>query len=444
MSDESKEEERFGKKVKKYFSDRTKAKKQIGGWNMDIRGKVRDMEDSPTYAGAGRGGGGSFIKSFIIFVIVVFILLLLFTYGYAYYETGKIEKIWVESGVFGKTKGFFEDLFIYGPQRASVYGTKTSEDKEDHGIKFKDFKALTPYVLSGSQASFAFILEPSDDIENVPVELNCGVSDESVVDGDIEVDDDVIYASKPTTYKNLGCYFDTNELREDKTIYVEGNVTFPYKTEDVKLDVYFISMEVYDKSGETFFDDLGIEEDSVIKVEYKGEPIEVGIGTSLDGESIQPVIVGKDFDKTIVAISLSSRWDGRVENINNFELYIPSFLRINKEKSELSMVCPFDDGKEENGYFVYKAEEDVLNLLKSFGRGEKENYIKFYCFLKPEGDLNWRSHKKSKYMVNVGYDYELPSKKAVLKLLKKETSSVGEGTQFDEEETPSDENEEST
>jgi hypothetical protein len=373
-----------------------------------------------------RGGFGGFFRGLFIFIIVAFILLVGGIYLYAYAEAGVFEKFFVESSAIGKVSGFFRDLFINRPREiGNIYSTKTSEDKENLGIKFKEFRALTPYIQSGSRASFVYVLEPSDDISNVDVELECKVNDRNVVEGDIEVSENKkISASIPASYRNLKCSFDTYETNQDKTVYVEGKVAFPYETKRVKLDVYFTKEEIYNELEEDFFDEFNIDEDSVIKTEYRGEPVEVGIGTSLSGESLQPVVIGENYEDIYVGITLNNRWDGKVTKLNKLELYIPNFLKIDGEKSEPSVICPFDANKfdEKGSYVIYRAENHILELLRSFGKGEKENFLSFYCSLKAD-DYSFEEspYIKDKYMINIGYIYELSSKKAVLKLLRKET-----------------------
>ncbi len=92
-------------------------------------------------------------------------------------------------------------------------------------------------------------------------------------------------------------------------------------------------------------------------------------------------------------------------------LYLPKEVRIDKEKSPASTLCPFGNPTSlGTDYIKYEAERGYLEKLGEFGKGTEATlltYQRFFCWLEiDEGILGGAEYVQDKYSVDVSYEYE--------------------------------------
>ena len=340
---------------------------------------------------------------------------------------------------------FFEKEVIQKPQEAAgnVFRARTAEGKKDIGILFTRFEAVTgPSVPAGSVVALKYEVNAEDaGVEDLPLTLHCGLRapdltraspdniTEKVLEGPIRLipPEPRVSSTNPQTWTNLRCEFKTKtDLEKDLTFNAEGSITFPFSTSRVSLPVYFLDNEFFlsarrqDQSIklQQFFAKctnplcFDIPETLPLRTLYTGEPVEVGMG--VNDQLVQPVLVSaqEDFFPRI-GITLYNRWRGRVMNVTGLTLRLPSGVSLDREKSPVSTLCPFEESERSEAYTSYVARTDLLKAVEPFGTGQKTNFKTFECWLSIDPsiiDADSSPFTRKDYLADVSYVYDLQSK----------------------------------
>jgi len=373
---------------------------------------------------AKRNRGFSLVLTLVI--ILIFVVVGLSAFYYLSSSSGqRFASEW-----WGKISTPFLELIGYTKQRVVSAGTAfyTGEKNEtmvDYGVKFVKFESVgSKKIPSGAMASFKYVVTVGQDVDSIPLTLQCRVDPQDVVDGGIKKIPDVVFqlsSENPAKANNLRCSFKTKETQEDKTVTVKGSLSSMITSQRASLKVYLLGQKEYEAlKGKDFFKVNNKPDKLPIKAIYNGEPVEVGIGVS-EGYS-QPVIVGNEYP-AMIGIGLTNRWDGKVDEINSLLLFLPEGVSINKDLSPKSVLCPFSDpvpvGIKVN---MYQADPDLLKSVGSFGSGETEGYKKFECSLSIEKSLveGKKAGFQTAYHVDVAYVYTFNEKSDVVTVVKKE------------------------
>lgn len=379
-------------------------------------------------------------------IILIIVLITLGFYGLAW-ATSDIGKQRISE--WKSTAGKYNPFTWYGEQLKTagetgrIWGTETKEGAEKVGINFQAFEAMSNKIVpSGSLLAFRYKFDVGEGVRGVPVKLACDVKEDGK-----KVEDQItklrpaepkIYTDDPSSYSNILCQVTTKEEKEDKILTIEGKVSFPYERQRASLRVYFTKDTV--NTGAKFFEKQGLEEKLPIKAIYNKEPIELGLGVG--GENIQPTIIGENYFPAI-GISLRNKWDGKVIKIKDMNLYLPKEVRISKEESPTSTLCPFEEPLSSGSEYIrYKAKKEYLNKILPFGKGTEEikaTYQSFFCWLEiDESILGGSEYTQDLYSIDVSYDYEFQPKAETitLKAIKKEEKTKLETTEKTPEKTP--------
>ena len=429
----------------------------------DESGMAGDTKQVPFYIKDSKEHGfRKFLRYFLAIIIIFVVVFLTAIYAYGNWD--------VITQVASEKKGIVTDPVtdLYNLLKDRVYragtgwDTETDTEVEDKGIIFNGFSALTPTIPSGSKAVFSYDLSVAEDVGSksageIPLELICKSKQKALYkkidttplernkesDSDAETDDDIsseeevesldVSSDDPSSYRNLVCEVETEPVGEDTKFKVEGSVKFTYSTKDISLDVYFLDDESYEKVGKVFFEINNIDESLPIKSKgYDGQPVSVGIGTSLKETEkyLQPVPYGEN-RRTYVGMTLRNEWRGFVKEVKSLNLYLPEGATL--KENQLSVVCPFTDVKSSSnkrGYNQYVSEESMLKYVEEFGDGKDMNSNDFYCEIEiDEGKFGEQTDSpfiKKMYMVSAEYVYEFSPKTAIVKILK-ETPEVESG-----------------
>jgi hypothetical protein len=368
-------------------------------------------------------------QNIILTLVIIFMLIVGGLWGFYFFSSSTGQRF--ASDWFGKISNPIVSLYNTIVQRTQSAGTAfytadVNATSVDYGVKFVRFESVgSKKIPSGSVASFKYVVTVGQNVENIPLTLQCKVDPQDVVDGEIsKIPEGVIQLSSenPAKANNLRCSFKTKEIQEDKTVTVKGSMSAMIPTQRASLKVYLLGQKEYEALGGKDFFKVNNKPDRLpIKALYNGEPVEVGIGVSEDYS--QPVIVGDEYHP-MVGIGLTNRWDGKVVEINSLLLFLPEGVSINKDSSPKSVLCPFSDsvqtptGTKVN---MYEADSALLKSVGSFGSGETDNYKRFECQLAIETSLveGKKAGFQTAYHVDVGYVYIFNEKSDVVTLVKK-------------------------
>ncbi|MDD4878232.1 MAG: hypothetical protein PHO02_04310 [Candidatus Nanoarchaeia archaeon] len=359
----------------------------------------------------------------------VFMVLALFLVGtYAYY--------WAASPGGQRSLVQAKNLFMeYNPAtwyqkqigKAQDIGNIWSSEPvtaEKKGILFESFKPTgSEEIPQGSIALFTYGLKLSNaDVARTPLTLTCEIK-ENNLQGQI-LPSNPMYVTGTRITDNARCRLPkemTSAL--SGTVEVMGGVSFPFKTEDVRLKVYFTSRAMEDSlpSGEDLFSYMHIGESQPIRAEYKGEPIEIGLGVST--ENIQPVVLDET-SNPLVGITINNRWDGNMTKLTSLKLVLPRELTINQELSaNPNEICPFTLSRQGRETNEYKASEEFISAFTL----ASERLRSFECWLDASPDMLGNApYMVKEYKVDAEYEYELPKKTSTITVRK--IASAEEGT----------------
>jgi len=430
----------FGKDFRKEHNDKA----------GDVRKVILESKEGRS-GGSNEGEKRRGFKKFIVFIIVVVFVVTSSAVIYGNWDV--VYQVYIEGkgDVLGEIGGWFDFFKDRVMGAGDVWSTETIET-EDKGIIFEDFIAVTPAVPAGEVAVLAYdfsVYEGAEmeKIEDVPLVLICNpkqknlyeeiwTSDFEENDGEREFKVQKVSSDNPSSYMNKYCSIKTKQVDEETKMEVEGAANFSYETKNVVLSVYFLKGEFYNEHGKDFFDFYNIDESLPIKSGYKGEPVSVGIGTSLKKGDLyaQPVPTG---EKSInfVGITLRNEWQGFVSKVESLTLQLPEGVELDDKKP--SLVCPFDaDGKTmRRGYNVYESVPIKFKGME-FGTGKENNFHNFNCKIRIDEDslLGDSPYVKKSYIADVEYTYEFAPKTSVVTLLDLEGELTDEGgTIFEEE-----------
>lgn len=368
-------------------------------------------------------------------IILILVLGLLVSYGVSWATSDRGRQIITNFKYAITTK--YNPFYWYGEQLkkgreiGSVWETETNKTAEEVGVAFEEFKAIGSTIMpAGSTMAFKYSLNVGEGVKDLKINPKCNLiskdkdgrevydtlkSNPFIIPSEPEISTD-----DPLSYSNIICQAETEELNKDRTILAKGTIRFTQSRQRNSLRVYFT--KDITNIGDKFFEAYGIEEDLPIKSTYNNEPVELGLGVS--DENIQPVIIGKKYFPSI-GISLLNRWDGRAK-IKEINLYLPKEIKIDKNKSPPSTLCPFKNPTSSGAnYIKYESEKAYLDKLEEFGKGVEETlttYQRFFCWLTiDESILGGADYVQDQYSIDVSYDYEFQPKSEtiILKGIKK-------------------------
>ncbi len=370
-------------------------------------------------------------KSHVLGTLFVLALILVAVYGayWAFSPAGK--RSLTEAKILAQEYNlytWYKGKIFEAQSIGDVWGSKPVTD-EKKGVLFDKFSSSSgTRVTQGMPMTFAYDIKLANtEVSNLKLTMGCKIKD-SEIEGDIIPTNQLIVSGKRIT-EYVRCTFPGEITRGlSDTVEVEGTVNFPFKTEDVRLKVYFTSeaMERGLPEGGDFFEYRGISESQPIRAEYKGEPVMIGIGASVDEQ--QPVVLREGFNP-LVGISLTNEWGGVMRKLTSLKLEIPREMTILKELSGQQVsptrMCPFVLSRQGTERTEYRADESFIQDIALKDGDEKST--SFECYLDAAPDiLGTAEYIVKDYKVEAEYEYELPQKTAVItiKLLPGEEGSA--------------------
>ena len=340
----------------------------------------------------------SIFSKYMLPAIFLFALLIVGIYAFAWLQSDagarqleKIKGTWDKYNPVTLLTSQYDEA-----KRAVTWTSEANATAQKQGILLKGFTALTKKAAPGTEMLFKYNIDaniPSS--YSVPTDFYCRIQ-LTETEGEIVPPNPVRITSSKVP--SVRCKFaETQTDRLAGPVRVEGGITFPYTTKDVKLPVYFARTE----AAENFFEKYGINERQPIKAKYYEEAVELALGVS--DENVQPVTVEED-SFPMVGIAAHNRWGGKVKSITSFELTLPEGVTIDKELSKSpSAICPFELSKTDKGKNMYRAPESVLEGISFLQISET-----FECWLKidPEVIPTDADYAKKEYATTMSYIYE--------------------------------------
>lgn len=293
-----------------------------------------------------------------------------------------------------------------------VWGTNdVAEEKK--GVLFEGFSSRTgAQVPQGVPVTFAYDIKLSNtEVSNLKLAMGCKVKGKDI-EGDINENPMIVSGRRMTKYARCTLPAEVTQGLSG-TVEVEGSVSFPFKTEDVRIKVYFTGEETEMglPEGEDFFEYMGIDESQPILAEYHGEPVEIGLGVSVNNQ--QPVVLSEGFNP-LVGISLSNQWSGKMSKLASMKLELPKEVTINQEISKSpSRLCPFVLSRQGTDKNEYRADESFIQDIKLSTGDEKSTAFECYLDVSPEL-LGTSEYAVKEYKAEAEYEYELEPKTAVI------------------------------
>lgn len=341
----------------------------------------------------------------LAFLLFVFALLTIGVYGYYYLKSprGQIFLTNFQVGLREYNPFLLVEKWLQKAQDlGNIYDTTSNASSSEKGIVLKDFKIVgSEQVPQGAPVYVKYDIRIINDfLKRTPVKLYCNLHN-----NDLPlkiVPSDTIQLSGSRVTEEARCYIDPEITRQlEGSQQAIGRISFPYKTENVALNVYFVPDSVYNElqESEDFFDHFDIPESNPIRPVYNGEPIEIGIGVS--SENLQPVVL-KEGVSPLVGITLRNAWDGKLVALNDLRLQLPDGVEINKELSQNpSLLCPFEETPNERN--EYKMASHIRNSVNiEEGRSQTfECWLNALDVLEPD-----TPYTKRQYKVSAEYEYE--------------------------------------
>ncbi|MBI4447956.1 hypothetical protein HY643_03170 [Candidatus Woesearchaeota archaeon] len=381
-------------------------------------------------------GGGATARSIfgrVLFVILIIVLLTFAYFGYVWVTSTEGErtltdvKNWFSEN--NPVTWYQRNILQRATNIGNIWVAEPNKTAEEKGVLFNDFFVVGDKELPlGQKLVLAYDLSISNaEVANLPLYLGCKMLKEEI-EAEILPENPVKISGMAVP--DITCVFDTKQInltnaREPREI--EGQVTFPFKTEDATLKVYFVSEKTSQElKGKDFFSTYNLDINQPIRVVYNGEPLEVGIGANR--KDVQPVVVGGK--QTILGLRLRNAWKGKVEKITEITLWLPKEVTINNALSQNpSNLCPFVnqglDG-ETNKYVLADEYKEKIAFGQRIKEQEKTAQLPseektFECWLDVSDDiLSGALYSVKEYKATVGYIYEMPKKTATVTLLKVE------------------------
>lgn len=356
------------------------------------------------------GKAREFAWTRLAFLLFVFAIVTFAVYGYYYLKSpqGLIAttniKVWIEE----HSPFVLVENFLQRAQDIGKIDTDVNASSSEKGIIFKDFKMVgSEQIPQGSPAYIKYDIRIINDyLRQTPVQLLCSLKDS---DSQLQlVPSPTIQMLGSRVTDNPRCLVAGELTREmDGSQEVTGSIKFPYKTENVGLNVYFVSDSVYNElnEGQDFFEAYDIPESNPIRALYNGEPIEIGIGVG--GDNLQPVILQEGVSP-LVGVTLKNSWDGTMTALNDLKLQLPEGVSINSDLSKNpNMLCPFETRPGQRN--EYKMDSSLRNIITI----EKGRAYTFECWLDAIDVLEpGTPYTKRQYKVSAEYDYQSQNRTA--------------------------------
>ncbi len=354
-----------------------------------------------------------------LFAIIVLALILLAVYGYYWIASpgGQRNVFQFKNAIAPYNPVTWYSTEIAKAQQIGNIWTSEPTAVEKKGILFESFKPVgSEEIPQGTLALFKYGLKLSNaEVSRTPVTLTCDIKGKELK-GDILPANPMYITGKRIT-ENARCRLSkeiTNSL--SGTVEVQGGASFPFKTEDVKLKVYFtsIAMENSLPDDKDFFDYMNILESQPIRAQYNGEPVEIGIGVST--ENTQPVVIEEGMNP-LIGITINNRWDGKMTNLTSLTLTLPKELTINDVVSSNppNEVCPFTLSRQGRDTNEYKASSEIIESI-SLDSGRLRS---FECWVDVAPELlGTAPYVVKEYAVDAEYNYQLPTQTATITVKK--------------------------
>ncbi len=289
-------------------------------------------------------------------------------------------------------------------KRTVSWTSDTNSTAKKQGIILNAFSALSKKMAPGGEVVLKYDMTINiPQTYTVPTDFYCKVSSTGV-EGEIIPPNPVRITS--TSKPSVRCKL-SGETTDTLSgpVRIDGGLTFPYTTKDVKLPVYFARPDI----AEDFFNKYGIEERNPIKAQYNEEPVELAIGVSDD--NMQPVIV-EEAGFPMIGIAAHNRWGGKVKEVTSLEMTLPEGAAINQELSKSpSITCPFEFVRTEKGKNLYRASGSVLQSITFL---QTTQTFECWLTLDPEIIPQDADYSKKEYTAAISYVYETAPKSDVV------------------------------
>ncbi len=352
-----------------------------------------------------------YFESYLVPLIFIIALVVLGIYAYAWLSSESGQTQWVQAkAAFGKYNPVtLITGQIWETQRAVTWTGESNATAKKQGIQLNSFSAISTKALAGGDILLKYGIDTNiPSTYTIPTDFYCKISS-TEAEGETIPPNPVTITSTKTP--SVRCKFSEEQTKTlSGPVKIDGWLTFPYTTKDVKLPVYLAR----ETAAENFFDKYGINERQPIKVQYNEEPVELAIGVS--DENTQPVIVAEE-SYPMIGIAIHNRWGGKIKAITGFEMTLPEGITVNQQITKNpTTICPFElSTTTKAGDNVYKAPASMLTEL------ETSNLETFECWLNIEQDIipQDSDYIKKSYAASISYIYQTNPKTGVV--------TVGEG-----------------
>lgn len=387
-------------------------------------GWLNKWTNAESYAPSEKGKKTARNKSLWVFMVLALFLVGTYAYYWAASPGGQRSLVMAKNVMSQYNPATWYQKQIGKAQDIGNIWSSEPVAAEKKGILFDSFKPTgSEEIPQGSIALFTYGLRLSNaEVTSTPLTMTCEVKDKNLV-GQI-LPANPMYITGRRITENARCRLPkemTSSL--SGTVEVMGGVSFPFKTEDVRLKVYFTSRAMEDSLPEDddLFSYMHIDESQPIRAEYKGEPIEIGMGVST--ENTQPVVLDET-THPLVGITINNRWDGNMAKLTSLKLTLPKELTINNEISSNppNEVCPFTLSRQGRETNEYRASEEFIGTFSL----ASERLRSFECWLDVSPDmLGTAPYVVKEYRADAEYEYELPKQTATI-TVRKIASAAGE------------------
>lgn len=359
-------------------------------------------------------------KSTILLAVFLLSLLLLGTYAYYWFQSPSGQRTLIEIKEFiikyNPISMFQRMLQEAEDVSKNAWDTNINKTSTVKGIIFKSFKPIsTTEFAQGAPISLKYDFELKNTVvENLPLTVSCAIKNKDIKSepgtetGVKIIPSPIITITGNRIYEEIRCVISSEITQKLKgPITFVGKGSFPFKTKDVILPVYFITKETERGLGkESFFSKFNINEKLPIRAVYQGEPLEVGIGVSANDR--QPVVIGEG-RHPLIGITLKNRWNGKMTELKGLVLSVPKEMTINQGLSQNpNDICPFVLSSTDNKFNRYRIDSNIMNKIKiSSGR-----IMTFECWFDVVDNLVDSSayYAKKYYKVDAEYNYEFEEK----------------------------------
>lgn len=363
-----------------------------------------------------------FLKSRAMFIIILAALVFLGFVAYNYLNSDAGQRLLTKIGSIVRE---YNPVSLYFTQLkkaqdvGNIWTSETNLSQTKTGIVFREFALLgSPEIPSGSPIFAAYKLDiEGATLEPTLIQFFCSLKDQPESPTSV-IPSSLVEVSGKTFRENIRCVVSPEVTQNLAGTYtLQGKLSFPAKTKNVKLNVYFTTSEQLELDNigiEDFFSTYNIRESLPIRAKYNGEPVEMGIGVHTD--NTQPVLI--DSSSALIGITLTNRWDGKVSKITDLSFSLPDGIKVDEEiNKNPTPICPFRQLGTSRGRVQYSMEDSYKNIQIEKGFSKT-----FECFLSIDPSILTPDevYTQKTYVADAEYEFESEEKSIPITIKKVE------------------------